>query len=215
MRFIGDLFKRYFLSGALAVVPLVITWIALRFLFQSIDGVLSPAIERLFGRPIPGLGVVAMLGVILLAGFLARNYIGSRLFRFWESALSRAPLIRVFYSGAKQLVEGVALPKTRAFSDVVLVEFPRKGIYSVGFVTSRPSVDMPAGSQNMVAVFIPATPTPVTGSVALFRHDEILWLDLPVEQAVKFMVSGGIVSPGVFPTRSGPRSQGGKEPTQP
>ncbi len=205
LRFLTDSIKKYFLSGLLVTVPLVVTFLALRFLFETIDGILAPVLIRIFGADIPGLGVISILILVLLAGFAARSLIGARLFKVWDSLLARAPLVRMIYSGAKQLMEGITTPDKSALKEVALLEYPRTGIYTLGFVVSYSALRRHDDEEDLVNVFIPHTPTPVTGVVILMPRSEVIILDLPVEEAIKFLVSGGIVAPEMFTAAKGKR----------
>jgi uncharacterized membrane protein len=196
--------RRYFLGGILVMVPLIITIMVLRFFFTKVDGILSPFIVKLVGYKVPGLGLVATILLIFLAGFLTANVIGSRLFRIWEIFLIRMPLVRTIYGSSKKLVEAVAATDKYTFKHVVLVEFPRKGIYYLAFLTNEIQVNMEGKTEDFVTVFIPSTPTPFTGWTLLFRKEEVIPLDMSVEDGVKFFVSGGIASPQMFSQKSAP-----------
>ena len=186
------------MGGILVMVPLIITVVVLRFFFTKVDGILSPFIIKLLGYKIPGLGLIATIVLILLTGFLTANVIGSRLFRIWEVFLIRMPLVRTIYGSSKKLVEAVAATDKYTFKQVVLVEFPRKGIYSLAFLTNEIEANMESKKEVLVTVFIPSTPTPFTGWTLLFHKDEVIPLDVSVEDGVKFFVSGGIASPEMF-----------------
>lgn len=195
MKKIMNILKKYFLSGVLVVVPLILTYIVLKFLFESIDDILGPAIERIFGFYIYGLGVLSTILIILIAGLLTRNIIGAQLYRFWDRFLRNVPLIRPIYSSAKQLLESIAMPSIDSFKGVVMVEYPRIGVYSLGFLSNRIVIEKDTVKNKYVSVFIPSTPTPISGMVILFLEDDIFPLDMTVEEGVKFLVSGGVVSP--------------------
>lgn len=192
------------MGGILVMVPLIITVVVLRFFFTKVDSILSPFIVKLLGYNIPGLGLVATILLIFLTGFLTANVIGSRLFRIWEIFLIRMPLVRTIYGSSKKLVEAVAATDKYTFKHVVLVEFPRKGIYYLAFLTNEIQVNMEGKTEDFVIVFIPSTPTPFTGWTLLFRREEIIPLDMSVEDGVKFFVSGGIASPQMFSQKSVP-----------
>jgi uncharacterized membrane protein len=193
--------RRYFLSGILVIVPLIITILVLRFLFTGIDGILSPFLTKLLGYKVPGSGVVATIILIFLAGFLTANVLGSRLFRIWEIFLIKTPLVRTIYGSSKQLVEALTTTEKESFKYVVLVEFPRKGMFCLGFLTREIEVKRKDTKDELIAVFIPSTPTPVSGFTMLFRKEDVVLLDMTVEQGIKFFVSGAIASPKVFPTK--------------
>jgi len=196
---IKDIIKRQFLSGVLVVVPLILTYVVLRFLFEAIDGILSPLIYKLFGYSVPGLGIFATLLLIIITGFLTRSLIGTALYRFGDKLLTNIPIIRIFYMAAKQLVEAITVPNMKAFKEVVRIEYPRPGLYTIGFATSRVQYVQEGGkSKVLVGIFVPSTPTPVTGFVVFVPEEEVMALDLTVENAVKLLVSGGIVSPEIL-----------------
>jgi uncharacterized membrane protein len=187
--------KKYFLSGLLVIVPLVITYLVLSFLLTSIDGILSPLLIRIFGYTIPGLGILVSLLLILLAGVLTRGVVGSRLLGYWEQFLSAVPLVRTVYSPAKQLLVSIAGSETEKFDRVVFIPYPRKGLYAFAFAAEEISLDQRGIDGEYVAVFVPSTPTPFTGFVVLVRKDEIVPTDINIEEAIKFLVSGGIAVP--------------------
>ena len=187
--------RRYFLSGILVIVPLIITIWVLRFLFIRVDGLLSPFLTKLLGYNIPGLGVVGTVILIFLAGFFTANVIGLRLFRIWEIFLIKTPLVRTIYGSSKQLVEAMTTTEKDSFKQVVLVEFPRKGMFCLGFLTRVIEVEGKDTKDELVAVFIPSTPTPFTGWTMLFPKEEVVIVDMTLEEGIKFFVSGGIASP--------------------
>jgi uncharacterized membrane protein len=190
--------QRTFLSGLLVTVPVIITLVVLNFLFRTLDGLLNPLIKRFLGISIPGLGLIATIIVVLLAGLLMRNVVGSRLFGLGELLFVRTPLVRAVYSAAKQLIEAVASPDRKHFTRTVLIEYPRRGIYMVGFASGHTRLATEAVSGEMVAVYLPSTPTPVTGWVVLVPAAEIVPLDLTTEDAIKYAVSGGFATPPVI-----------------
>jgi uncharacterized membrane protein len=195
---LNTVLRRYFLSGILVIVPLIITFLVLRFLLSGVDGILSPIITKLIGRNVPGLGVVATIILIFIAGVLTANVIGSRLFKIWEIFFIKTPLVRTIYGSSKQLVQALTNTDKHSFKQVVMVEFPRKGIYTFGFMTNEMKIDLLDANDKMISVFIPSTPTPFSGWTLLFRHEEVIPLDISVEDGIKFFVSGGIASPALF-----------------
>ncbi|MEW5995330.1 MAG: DUF502 domain-containing protein [Candidatus Zixiibacteriota bacterium] len=187
--------KRFFLSGVLVVVPLILTYLVLRFLFDTIDGILQPLVERALGYYIPGLGIFTTLLIIILAGVLTRNIIGARIYTIGERMLVRMPIIRPVYSAAKQLLEAVTLPSTTSFKEVVLIEYPRRGVYVLGFVSSRLDLVINGEVRKFATVFVPSTPTPVSGFAVMAPVDEVIPVNMTVEEGIKFLVSGGVASP--------------------
>lgn len=190
--------RRMFVSGIIVTVPVIVTVIVLNFLFEQVDGILEPLLRRLLGYSIPGMGLLATILLILLAGLLVRNVVGSRLFSFGELLFVRTPLVRAVYSAAKQLVEAVALPSRKVFDRAVLIEYPRKGMYAIGFAAARTHVPHGPVTGDMIAVFIPSTPTPVTGFVVMVPKDEVYEIDATTEEIIKALVSGGIATPPVL-----------------
>lgn len=200
---IRDILKRNFISGALVVAPLILTFILLKFLFETIDGVLAPFVEHFFGYSIPGLGLITTILLILLIGFFTCNLVGANFLRRGEKLLNRFPGVRTIYSAAKQLVEGVTLPNKHAFKQVVLVEYPRHGAYALAFLVKRPNLDIDDNGTPtpLACLFVPSTPTPVSGMVILVPPEDVVLLDMTIEEGFKFLVSGGIASPQRFSGR--------------
>jgi len=201
-RLVLNAVRRMFISGVLVIVPIIATVIVLNFLFRTVDGILSPVLQRFLGYSIPGMGLVATILLILVAGAIARNVIGSRLVGIGERLFVRTPLVRTVYSAAKQLVEAVTVPQRKVFERAVLVEYPRKGTYAVGFAAAETRLDNGPVSGELVAVFIPTTPTPVTGFVILVPADEVYELEISTENVIKMIVSGGITTPPELTRRS-------------
>jgi len=200
-RRIVDIFRRQFLAGVIVIVPLILTYFVLRFLFGGFDSLFNPLQDKLLGTRIPGLGILATLALIYLVGLLASNVIGSRLIRLWEILFTKTPLVKTVYSASKQLLEALTSVRQKSFQKVVLVQYPRLGSYILGFLTKRVELEIDGTREEFMSIFVPSTPTPFTGFVILYRPSEVIMLDLPVDQALQFIVSGGIVSPEEFMTR--------------
>lgn len=195
--------QRVFVSGILVVVPVTVTLYVLYFLFQKVDGLLSPLFLKYLGYSVPGMGVLATLLLVLLIGILARNVIGSRLFGLGELVFVRTPLVRAVYTAAKQLLEAVTSTERKSFNRAVMIEYPRPGLYSIGFASSETELCSGERRERLTAVFIPSTPTPVTGFVVLLPASEVHELSISTEEAIKYIVSGGFAAPPVI-TRSVP-----------
>ena len=192
---ITSILKRYFISGVLVVVPIILTYIVLKFLFETIDGILQPLLFRVLGYFVPGLGVLTTILLILLAGVLTRNYVGARLHSLGERLLIRLPFVRPIYSAAKQLLEATTGHGTESFKEVVLVEYPRKGVWALGFISNQIVVKVSGTTSSYTTVFVPSTPTPVSGMVIILPLEDIHRLDMTIEEGIKFLVSGGVASP--------------------
>ncbi len=145
---------------------------------------------------IPGLGLILVVIIILVVGLLTRNFIGGKIVRFGENIVNRIPFVRSLYTGVKQLMEAFFIQKNDAFKRVGLLEYPRRGIYVLGFVTgeSKGEVQSKTG-KNMINVFVPTSPNPTSGFYILIPEDDLIILDMSVEDAFKLIISGGMLSP--------------------
>lgn len=202
---LADLLKRYFISGVLVVVPMILTYFVLRFLFDTVDGILQPILHNLLGYYRTGLGVLTTILIILLAGVLARNYLGARFFKLGDRLLNATPLIRPIYSASKQLLEAVtSAGESQSFREVGLIEYPRSGVYALCFVARRFELDLEGTPQPYVACFVASTPTPVSGMVIVVPAEQLIALDMTVEEGIKFLVSGGVATPALVQRRAVP-----------
>jgi uncharacterized membrane protein len=174
-------------TGLIAVLPLLITWWLLAFLFRALDGLVAPVLEAIVGRPLPGLGLLLTLLAIFVVGLLASNIVGARLLRAFEALLLRLPLVRSIFGPAKQLFMSLSRDDSGE-QEVVAVEFPRPGLFMVGFVTRRDA--------QGVTVFLPTTPNPTSGFLVMCDAREVTPLEIPFDEAMQMIVSGGIVGPG-------------------
>ena len=184
-----------FVAGIIVTVPAIVTILALRFLFNTVDNVLGPILGRAVGHDIPGLGLVATALLILIMGFTATNLVGRRLVRGWEAMVATLPVVRRIYISAKEFLEAVTSPNRMLFREVVLVEYPRKGIYSYAFVTSYVTLHGAKGAEQIAHVFVSNPPMPTTGTFIAVHVEDLLYLEMSVETALKLIVSGGIVTP--------------------
>jgi len=200
--------RNIFIAGLLVTLPITITLYILVFLFRWVDSLFSPLIFKILQIPqvpalawlaehnIPGLGVVVTVVLIFFVGLFTKNIVGRRLVASSEELVARIPVARTIYAGAKQVLESIAMPGSKAFKQVVMIEYPRKGIYTLGFLTREGSGEPEAKvRENLVHVFIPTTPNPTSGFLLLIPNKEIVRLDMSVEDAVKLIVSGGILVP--------------------
>ncbi len=197
-KYLLNIIKRNFLAGVLVVVPIMLTYLLIKFLFELVDGLLRPLITHLLGYYWIGLGLIVTLLIILLAGVLTKNFLGAALHKLIDTILARLPFISPIYSGAKQLLEAVTIPSKGSFKEVVLVEYPRKGVYAVGLVTRKVEILAEGKLRPFVTVLIASTPTPFSGMAILYPVNEVIAIDMSVEEALKFLVSGGVVSPGTI-----------------
>lgn len=194
-RSLGLTARRRFVSGILVVVPLGVTYLVLKFLFQTVDGVLAGAVQAVFGREIPGVGILVTVLLIMVMGQIAAGVAGGRLIRIWEGWLIRIPLIRIVYGAAKQFLESVANRDDSSFKQVGIIQYPRLGIYSFCFLSNRLTVTVRGATEERITAFVPSTPTPFTGMVVMVKPEDVIPLSIKVEDAIKLLVSGGIVVP--------------------
>lgn len=192
--------RRYFVTGLLITLPVFFTLYFFFIIFRFIDGIYGKVINiyliRNFGFAIPGLGIILGLLTVLFVGFIATNFLGKKLFRAIESWFLKLPLIRQVYPAAKQVVNSIISKDSRAFKKVVMVEYPSKGLWSIGFLTNDSfALAENAAGEELSHVFIATSPSPLTGYLALIPKKNIRDLDISVEQGIKLIVSGGIVKP--------------------
>ena len=187
--------KRSFLAGLLTLVPLIVTFWVFRFLFNFFDGLLAPVADRTFQRHVPGLGLAFSLLLLLAVGAIASNMVGKKILAYLSKILENTPLVKTVYSAAKQMVSALS-PAGGGLKKVVLIEYPRKGLYSIGFLTSRAGWNVPAGGERKwVSVLIPAALNPTSGMVVVVPEEDLLDPGFSVEEGVKLVVSGGFVTP--------------------
>lgn len=191
MKKIRDRFRKYFITGLLVIVPVWATFYVLSALLGWIDDILGDLPQQFIGFHFPGLGIVTLIAVVLLVGLLSANYIGKRLVWYGDKVLNRVPLVRGVYSTIKQITETFSTEHN--FHGVALVEYPRKGSYTVGFVTGEVVGDRLGLTGRLVSVFVPTTPNPTAGFLLLIPEQEVRRLDMTVEQGMKFIVSLGLV----------------------
>ena len=184
--------RTYFFTGVITTIPIGVTVWLLVWFFVTIDNILQPIITTIFGRPITGLGFAITIVLVFLVGVIASNVIGKRLIRYGEAALPFLPVFRQLYTGLKQITEGFAAPERTGYMQVVLVEFPRKGMRVIGFITNELG-DEPDG--KLLTIFIPTSPNPTSGYLQLVKEEEVIRTNISVENALKLVISAGRVSP--------------------
>ncbi len=193
--------KKYFITGLLIWVPLAITAWVLSLIVRSMDQsllLLPQAIhpEHLLGMYIPGLGALLTLLVVFLTGLVTTNIVGQKLVRFWEGALARIPVVKSIYYSVKQVSDTLFSGSGVAFRKVLLVRYPHPEAWSVAFQTGHPARDVADMlPDEHVGVFIPTTPSPVNGFFFFVRKKDVIELDMNVDEALKYIVSMGVVAP--------------------
>ncbi|AYD67233.1 DUF502 domain-containing protein [Achromobacter sp. LC458] len=192
------LIKKYFITGLLIWVPLVITVWVLGLLVATLEGFVPGFLssESLFGIDIPGFRFVLVIVVVLLTGIFAANLIGRTMVDQWESLLGRIPLVRSIYNSVKQVSDTVLAPNGQAFRRAVLVQYPRAGSWTIAFVTGTPSGEV-AGLMpgDHISVYVPTTPNPTSGFFLMMPRADAIDLQMSVDAALKYIVSMGVVAP--------------------
>lgn len=201
----GQLIKRYFITGLLIWVPLVITAWVLSVIVNTLDQslhllpeVLHP--KNLFGFSIPGAGALLTLAMILLTGLLAANFIGEKLVRWWNALLSRIPVVNSVYKAVKQVSDTLFAPNGNAFRKALLVQYPRQGSWTIAFLTGRPGGDIKNHLEgDYVSVYVPTTPNPTSGFFLMMPKQDVVELEMTVDEALKYIISMGVVAPPPHP----------------
>lgn len=195
--------KKTFFTGLVILVPLGITIWVLNLAVTTLDQtllLLPPSLRTQAPFNIPGMGVLLTLLIILAVGILARNFIGRRLVVWWEALLGRIPVVSAIYSSVKQVSDTLLSPSGQAFRKPVLVEFPRAGSWTVGFVVGSPGEALQGSlTGEFASVYVPTAPNPTSGYVLIVPVDQVVDLDISVDEALKFVVSMGVVAPGRRP----------------
>lgn len=198
----GIAIKKYLLAGLVVWLPIIATVLILRFLIDLLDQTMSliPEAynpEKVMGINIPGLGVILSIVVLFITGILATNLFGQKLVSLSEAILDRIPLVRTIYNATKQMIEAVVSTNSQAFRKVVLVEYPRKGLWSLAFQTGAAIKELgDKTNQQMLSIFIPTTPNPTSGFLMMVAKDEVIEIEMSVDNALKFIISLGVMQPG-------------------
>lgn len=194
--------RKYFISGLLVWLPIWVTLLVIKFLVDILSNsllLLPPSYQpdKLLGFHLPGVGVMITLLVIFFTGVLAANFIGSRLVAMGDSLMGRIPLVRSVYTGVKQVTQTLFSPGGQSFRKVLLVEYPCAGVWSLAFQTGVVAKDITNALQaeSMVSYFIPTTPNPTSGFLMMAPRSKVIELNMSVDQALKFVISLGVVQP--------------------
>lgn len=185
-----------FIAGIVIVFPIGITVLLLRMMFTWLDSLFAPIAFRLTDRRIPGLGIMSTILIIFGVGLLVTNIVGRAFVTFGETLVAKIPFIRNVYSGAKQFLETLTLEQRKTFNQVVLIEYPKKGSYIIGFVTTETTGEIQENfAEPLINVFVATTPNPTTGFLLLVPKKDANVLPISVEDGIKMVVSGGIIYP--------------------
>lgn len=193
--------KRYFITGLLIWIPLSITLMVLAWIVGTLDTIIEwlPAAlqpRNLFGFNIPGIGVLVTLLIVLSTGLVGANVLGQRLVRFWEAVLARIPVVKSIYYSVKQVSDTLFSSNGQAFRKALLVQYPREGVWTIAFLTGIPGGDAARHLGNdYLSVYVPTTPNPTSGFFLIMRKAEVVELDMSVDDALKYIISMGVVAP--------------------
>ncbi|MDX3907848.1 MAG: DUF502 domain-containing protein [Pigmentiphaga sp.] len=193
------MFKRYFVTGLLIWVPLVITVWVLGLVVSTLEAVVPSVLtsDALFGTHIPGFGLAVVILVVLLTGMGTANLLGRKLLEMWEGLLGRIPLVRSIYNSVKQVSDTVLAPNGQAFRKAVLMQYPRPGVWTLAFLTGAPSGEVADRlPTDCVSVYVPTTPNPTSGFFLMVPRADVMELGMTVDAALKYIVSMGVVAPG-------------------
>lgn len=195
----SKLIRGYILAGLVVWLPVVVTFVIVRFLVDILDTTISllpnayqP--DKVLGMHIPGLGVVLSLVLLIITGVIVTNILGQRLFRLGDAILAKIPLVRSIYYAAKQIIHAVFASNSQAFRKVMLVEYPREGVWSLAFLTGSSNPEIIEHTSNeMYSMFIPTTPNPTSGFLVMVAKKDAIELSMSVEEAMKYIISLGVV----------------------
>jgi len=193
--------RKYFITGLLILVPVAITVWVLSLVISTMDQSLLFLPERwrpqaLFGFPVPGLGTIVTLIVIFVTGVVAHNFIGKHVVKFWEGVLTRIPVVKSIYSSVKQVSDTLFSSSGNAFRKALLVQYPRAGCWTIAFQTGIPGGEVRNHLRgDYVSIYVPTTPNPTSGFFLMLPRSDVIELDMSVDQALKYIVSMGVVAP--------------------
>ena len=193
--------RKYFITGLLIWIPLVITIWVLKLIVETLDQsllLLPPQwrTESFLGVHVPGLGVILTLVIVFVTGVLATNFLGARLLQLWNAILHRIPVVNSIYSSVKQISDTLFSSSGQAFRKALLVQWPREGMWTIAFLTGRPGGDVVQHLPgDYVSVYVPTTPNPTGGYFVMMQRKDMVELDMSVDTALKYIISMGVVSP--------------------
>lgn len=188
--------RRIFLTGLVVLLPSLITIYVLGFTFNAIDSLLGNLFSTWFGIEIPGLGFVVTVAAIFGVGLVATNVFGNRVLKFVEASFANLPLIKPIYNSIRQIIVAFSGQRKNVFESVAMIEYPRKGLYAIGFVTGQGAGEVQAKTdKEVVSVFLPTTPNPTSGVLLLVPQEDVAPLEMSVEEALKLIISAGVVIP--------------------
>ena len=196
--------RKYLITGILVLVPFVVTIYIMYAFFQITDGLLGVAVSRAIGYRVPGMGLILTALICVSVGMIAQNYFGKRLIASIDNSLEQIPGVRSLYNGIKQVSDVIVRNTRSEFKRVVMLEYPKEDSWVLGFVTG--DFILPAGSDrlddDMVSIFVPTTPNPTSGFLLIISKKKIIDTHMDIEDAMKVVISGGLVQPGRLPEQT-------------
>ncbi len=188
--------KKFFIAGILTILPVAATIYVLNWLFHIADGFSGDLVALITGNRIKGLGLLVTLLIVLIVGFFTTNVLGRTLISWADRVINRMPVAGVVYRTVKQILDAFGGENKGSFKEVVLIEYPRKGIYALAFVTGASEGEIEAKTkQRLINLFVPTTPNPTSGFLLLLPEEDLTYLEMPVEDGIKMIISGGVLVP--------------------
>lgn len=192
--------RKYLLAGLLIWLPIWVTFVVIRFIVDLLDQTIALLPKQyqpstLLGFHLPGFGVILTLIILFLTGLFVTNLIGNKLVKAWDSIVHRIPLVRGIYIATQQVVHALLNPTSKSFKKVLLIQWPRKGVWSVAFLTGDDIEGNIGEHDDMMTVFVPTTPNPTSGFLAMVPRKDTVELNIPIEAALKMVISLGVVAP--------------------
>ena len=188
-----QLFKRRLIAGLLAIIPIALTFWILRFLFRFLDSFTAPILKNI-GIQIPGLGIILTLLFVFLLGLFITNVLGKTIFNWGERILTKLPLVNTIYNAVKQITNAFSGKSMKNFKQVIFIQYPRKGLWTMCFVTNQSKNE---SGDEFYHVFVPTTPNPTSGVFIVIPQKDAVHPDISVEEGLKSIISGGIIDPGI------------------
>ncbi|MDR1462670.1 MAG: DUF502 domain-containing protein [Azoarcus sp.] len=203
--------KKYLITGLLIWIPLAITFTVLTWIVEMLDGWVMPWLpqhlqpQTVFGFNIPGLGVVLCIFILLATGVITANVLGQKLVRLWEGLLARIPVVKSIYYSVKQVSDTLFSSSGQAFRKALLVQYPRQGTWTIAFLTGTPGRDVAKHlNGDYLSVYVPTTPNPTSGFFLMLPAADVIELDISVDEALKYIISMGVVAPPAHATEPAP-----------
>jgi uncharacterized membrane protein len=194
--------RKYLISGLLVWLPIWVTLLVIKFIVDMLDATLkllphAYQPDVLLGFHIPGLGIIFTLLILFFTGMIVANFLGQKLVDFWDKLLAKIPLVRSIHAGVRKVLTTIFNSKGQAFRKVLLIEYPRKGLWSIAFQTGGGCNEVAAKTQKeMVTVFVPTTPNPTSGFLMMIPKEDATELDMSIDEALRLVISLGVVQPG-------------------